>query len=562
MFDKKFLDELESREREWRKANEDEFKVERKKDFTAECGIPIKRLYTPLDLKEKGHNYLDALGFPGDYPYTRGISPNMYRKGLYTIGQYSGHPTPDGTNTLWRHLVTEGATGLHVAFDIPSNSGYDADHPLAANDVGRTGVSASSLRDVETMFDGIDLSKVFVAWIAPPTATIWLAMLLAVAEKQAVPPHQLSGMQQNDVLKGFTTDGHFIFDPEHSLRLSTDVLSYCCQHIPRYLAYEVCMYHLHESGADDIQEVAFGLATAMTFVRAGLKRGLDIDNIAPRIGFIGPCPEHRDLLVKIAKVRAFRRMWCRILKEEFGAKNPASFRVWMRFGGQGGAEIALNQPELNAARIVIGGLVGVLAGTQSYSLKTAHEPVGIPSTRANAVAVKIAQIIGDETGLADTTDPMAGSYCIESLTDEVEERANKYLEKIESMGGMLKAIETGFVTREMAESARKIQKRMESGERKLYELPVEEEEKRDFCIPEPKLLETRTAALKKLRAERDNRQVEEALDNIRRAAEKKESNENNMVFPIIDAVKVYATVGEIVSALKNVWGEYRKPTFL
>jgi len=420
---------------------------ERKAEFQTESGIPVERLYTPDGLET---DYVADLGFPGQYPYTRGVQPTMYRSRFWTMRQYAGFGTASATNARYKYLLEQGQTGLSVAFDLPTQIGYDADDPLAAGEVGKVGVSISSLEDMERLFDGIPLDKVSTSMTINAPATVLLAMYIAVGKKQEVESNQLRGTVQNDILKEYIARGTYIFPPQPSMRLITDLFRYCRDHVPRWNTISISGYHIREAGSTAVQEVAFTLANAIAYVQAALDAGLDVDDFAPRLSFFFNA--HNNLLEQVAKFRAARRLWARIMRERFGAQNPRSLRL--RFHTQtAGSMLTAQQPENNIVRVTLQALAAVLGGTQSLHTNSRDEALSLPTEEAVQIALRTQQIIAHESGVADSIDPLAGSYLIESWTDEIERRAVDYIEKIDAMGGALKAIEQGYVQREIQESA-------------------------------------------------------------------------------------------------------------
>ncbi len=554
------MSEIEAMEREW------EEKIlkpalakapERKKRFETHSGIEVKRLYTPLD--SQGIDYVRDLGFPGSYPFTRGIYPTMYRGRLWTMRQYAGYATAEETNARFKYLLSQGQTGLSVAFDLPTQTGYDADHPIALGEVGRVGVSISSLEDMERLFDGIPLDKVSTSMTINATAPIILAMYIAVAKKQGVDPKVLDGTVQNDILKEYVARGTYIFPPDPSIRLTVDIMEYCSRELPRWNSISISGYHIREAGATAVQELAFTLANGIAYVEAAIKRGLDVDSFAPRISFFFGA--HNNLFEEVAKFRAARRLWARIMRERFGAKNPAS---WMlRFHTQtAGCTLTAQQPLNNIIRVTIQALAAVLGGTQSLHTNSYDEALALPSEEAVRIALRTQQIIAHESGVTDTVDPLAGSYYVESLTNEIEERAEEYIKRIDAMGGAIKAIEVGYIQREIMESAYRYQKEIEARERIVVGVNeyVMEEEKRALKLlkVDPTVRDRQIARLQEIRRRRDNVKVEELLAKLEEAAR----GSDNLMPVILECVEAYATLGEICDVLRKVFGEYRAPVLL
>ncbi len=561
-FDEKALGNIKSKLTEWEELNEEEFRKERKKEFASDSGIPYKRVYTPLDLEEKNFNYLDSLGFPAEFPFTRGITPSMYRKEHYLAAQYIGYSTSEETNKLFKFLQSKGSQALHLAFDLPTIQGYDCDHPLAIDDVGKTGLSLSTLEDLATVLEGIDISKVSVAWVNNPLSVVWVAMMILLGERQGLKWKDTLGFFQNDIIKGFLTDGQFIFPPEPSVRLATDVITFGIRHMPKARVTNLCCLQYEESACDEAQQLAFGMATGIAYIRSALKRGFHIDEVAPKIAFLG-CVHHRDFLCEVAKWRAFRRLWANMMKEQFGAKKPESMAPWIRVS-TGGLDLVKDQRDTNVARVALACLAMAFAGIQSATPKTYDEPLGIPSEEASLTAVRSAQLVHYETGVCDIIDPLGGSYCVETLTFEIEERTRRHLEKIESMGGMVEAVKNGHAAQEIYTSAYRHQKRIESGEKPQLGVnifpPDKYKERDDFYWPAPTaVIEERMNKLREFKKNRDNQKVREALDKVKEMAEANECEENNLIFPIIETIRVGATSGEIAQSLREVYGEYRLP---
>jgi len=526
---------------------------ERKKEFHTSSGTLIKRLYTPQDVKDL--DYLRDLGFPGEFPFTRGLHATMYRGRLWTMRQFSGFGTAEQTNKRFKYLLKEGETGLSIAFDYPTIMGRDSDDPLARGEVGKCGVAVSSLRDMEILFDGIPLDKVTTSMtINGPTAML-LAMYIAIGDKQGVPREALGGTVQNDMLKEFFAQKLCIFPPEPSLKLATDIIEYCTKHMPRWNPISISGYHIREAGSNALQELAFTLADGIAYVESVMERGLKVDDFAPRLSFF--FASHNNFFEEIAKFRAARRLWARIMKERFGAKKPRS--MWMRMHVQtSGCTLTAHQPLNNIIRVTLQSLAAVLGGTQSLHTNSFDEALALPCEEAVRVALRTQQIIAYESGVADTVDPLAGSYCVEALTNEMEEGAMRYIDKIDSMGGVIAAIEKGFFQKEIAESAYKDQKAIESKERILVgvnEYTIEEDEVPIKLLRiGPEVEEEQLRRLRRVKRERNSREVKDVLDELRKAAERDE----NLMPPIIKAVKAYATLGEICNVLRDVFGEYQE----
>lgn len=529
---------------------------ERKSEFVNTSGIPIKRLYTPVDFHDEA--YLDEIGFPGQYPFTRGVQPTMYRGRYWTMRQYAGFATAEESNKRYRFLLDQGQTGLSVAFDLPTQIGYDSDHEMAIGEVGKVGVAIDSLKDMETLFDGIPLDKVSTSMTINAPAAVLLAMYIALAEKQGVSSDKLRGTIQNDILKEYSSRGTYIFPPKPSMRIITDVFSYCAEKVPLWNTISISGYHIREAGSTAVQEVAFTLANGIAYVQAAIDAGLDVDKFAPRLSFFFNA--HLDFFEEIAKYRAARRLWAKIMKERFGTKNPRSMII--RFHTQtAGCTLTAQQPMNNIVRVAFQALSAVLGGTQSLHTNSMDEALCLPSEQAVQVALRTQQLIAYETGVADTVDPIAGSYYVETLTREIYNRADEYIQKIDEMGGAVVAIERGYVQKEIQESAYRYQKEIESGERTVVgvnRFQVGEEKPTNLLRVDPAVRISQTEKLKALRAERDNQRVTDTLNALRKAAQ----GEENLMPPILDAVKAYATLGEICDVLREVFGEYQPSTTL
>jgi methylmalonyl-CoA mutase N-terminal domain/subunit len=523
---------------------------ERKERFTTLSGIEVERLYTRL-VDEK--RLIEKIGFPGEYPYTRGIRPTMYRGRYWTMRQYAGYGSAEETNRRFRYLLEQGQTGLSVAFDLPTQIGYDSDDPMAAGEVGKVGVAIDSLEDMERLFEGIPLDQVSTSMTINAPASVLLAMYIAVAEKQGVPPEKLRGTIQNDILKEYIARGTYIFPPKPSMRLITDIFAFCAERVPRWNTISISGYHIREAGSTAVQEVAFTLANGIAYVKAALDKGLDVDEFAPRLSFFFNA--HNHFFEEIAKFRAARRMWARIMKERFGAKDPRSLQL--RFHTQtGGSTLTAQQPDNNIVRVALQALAAVLGGTQSLHTNARDEALALPTEESARIALRTQQIIAYETGVADTVDPLGGSFYVEALTDKIEEEAVKYIEKIDEMGGAVAAVEQGFMQREIHRAALETQRRIESGEEVVVgvnRFRMEEEPEPQLLRVDPSLAKRQIERLKDLRSRRDAGKVEESLAALKRAAE----GTDNLMPYILDAVRAYATVGEICHALREVFGEYQ-----
>lgn len=557
-FDKEKLSKIREEEKRWEETTVKKFlekAPERKEKFMTDDGFEIKRLYTPADLGEDW-DYLEKLGFPGEYPFTRGVYATMYRGRFWTMRQYAGYATAEESNKRYKYLLEQGQTGLSVAFDLPTQLGYDSDHPMAEGEVGKVGVAIDSLWDMRILFDGIPLDKVSTSMTINSTAANLLAMYILVAEEQGVPQEKLRGTVQNDILKEYIARGTYIFPPQPSMRLTTDIIMYCAENVPKWNPISISGYHIREAGANAVQEVAFTLADGIEYVKAVIERGMDVDKFAPRLSFFFNA--HNNFLEEIAKFRAARRLWAYIMKEWFHAKNPRS--MMLRFHTQtAGSTLTAQQPENNIVRVAIQALAAVLGGTQSLHTNSYDEALSLPTEKSVRIALRTQQIIAYESGVADTVDPLGGAYYIEWLTDHIYEEALKYIEKIQKMGGMMRAIERGYIQKEIAESAYKYQKEIEEGKRIIVgvnKFQTDEPIEVEILKVDPSIREKQIERLKKLRSERDNKKVEETLDKLRNAAE----NEDENLMPyIIEAHRHLATLGEVTDVLREVWGEYRAP---
>ncbi|MDI3472327.1 MAG: methylmalonyl-CoA mutase, N-terminal domain [Thermotogaceae bacterium] len=530
---------------------------ERKEKFETLSGIEIKRFYTPEDLE--GFDYLKELGFPGSYPFTRGIQPTMYRGRLWTMRQYAGFGTAEESNERYRYLLSQGQTGLSVAFDLPTQIGYDSDHPLSEGEVGRVGVAIDSIEDMEVLFKDIPLDKVSTSMTINSTAAIILAMYVVVAEKQGVSPDKLRGTIQNDILKEYIARGTYIYPPKPSMRIITDIFDYCSKNMPLFNPISISGYHIREAGANAVQEVAFTLADAIAYVEAAISAGLDPNVFGTRLSFFFAA--HNNFFEEIAKFRAARRLWAKIMKERFKVSTENALKL--RFHTQtGGSTLTAQQPMNNIVRVALQALAAVLGGTQSLHTNSYDEAISLPTEESVTIALRTQQIIAYESGVADTIDPLAGSYFVEKLTAEIENKAKEYIDKIDSMGGTISAIESGYIQSEISESSYSQQKMVE--ENSLVIVGVNKFESDDYYIPEnilkvdPELEEKQKRRLKDLRKRRDEKKVRMSIERLKEVAKTSE----NIMYPIIDAVRNYATVGEISDALREVFGEYRERTII
>jgi len=524
---------------------------ERKKQFVTGSNVPVNRVYTPLD--QKAFDYTAKLGLPGEFPYTRGVQPTMYRGRLWTMRQYAGFGTAEESNARYKYLLEQGQTGLSVAFDLPTQIGYDSDHPLSEGEVGKVGVAIDSLADMEVLFDGIPLDKVSTSMTINAPAAVLLAMYIAVAEKQGVAPEALNGTIQNDILKEYIARGTYIFPPAPSMRLITDIFEYCSKHVPNWNTISISGYHIREAGATAVQEVAFTLADGIAYVEAAIRAGLDVDEFAPRLSFFFNA--HNDLFEEVAKFRAARRVWAHIMRDRFGAKNPKS---WMlRFHTQtGGSTLTAQQPDNNIIRVTLQALAAVLGGTQSLHTNSRDEALALPTEEAVRIALRTQQIIAYESGVAETVDPLAGSYYVESLTDRIEKEVFQYIKRIDDLGGAVKAIEQGYIQQEIQDSAYAWQMDVEKGERiivGLNKFQIKEDPPKGLLRVDPAVGERQKQKLVALRAGRDQKAVDSALASLRCAAR----GTDNLMPPILEAVRAYATLGEICGVLREEFGEYR-----
>ena len=527
---------------------------ERKSRFTTSSDIELDRVYIP-DEPCDVDAYREQLGFPGEYPFTRGVQPTMYRGRLWTMRQYAGYATAEESNERYRYLLSAGQTGLSVAFDLPTQIGYDPDDPMALGEVGKVGVSIPSLRDMARLFEGIPLDKVSTSMTINAPAAILLAMYIAVGKQQGVEPSKLRGTVQNDILKEYIARGTYIFPPKPSMRLITDLFAYCAREVPHWNTISISGYHIREAGSTAVQEVAFTLANGIAYVRAAIDAGLAVDDFAPQLSFFFNA--HNNFLEEVAKFRAARRLWARIMRERFAAQNPKS---WMlKFHTQtGGSTLTAQQPANNIVRVTLQALAAVLGGTQSLHTNSMDEALALPTQEAVEIALRTQQIIAYESGVADTIDPLAGSYVIEHLTDEIERRACEYIERIDALGGALAAIETGFVQGEINDAAYAYQQAVESGEQIVVGVnrftdDHENGAARDILRVDPSIEQAQRDRLAALRAERDNARVRELLAHLETAAR----GSDNLMPLFIECVEADITLGEICGVLRGVFGEYR-----
>jgi methylmalonyl-CoA mutase N-terminal domain/subunit len=537
-------------------AEEKEERPERRKEFrTTVGGTVVKRVYSPADVNVCREEDVPS---PGEYPYTRHIMPGGHRTRLWTMRQYAGFATVEETNERYKYLYRQGQTGFSVAFHLPTQEGFDSDHPLSAGEVGRCGVAIDSLEDMERLWEGIPLAEVSTSMTINATAAIVLAMYIATAEKQGASADRLRGTVQNDILKEYIARNTYIFAPAPSMRLVTDLCSYCAQNLPQWNSISISGYHMREAGATAAQEAGFTLANAVTYVEAMILKGMDVDSFAPRFSFFFAA--YTNVLEEVAKFRALRRMWARIMKERFKAKNPRS--MMLRYHVQtDGFTLTEQQPLNNIVRVTLQALAAVLGGCQSLHTNSFDEALALPSEPAVQVALRTQQIIAHESGVTDTVDPLGGSYYLEWLTNQIEERAMRYIAEVDRMGGALKAIEKGYIQREIAQSAYSYQRAVDSGEQVIVGVnKFTSEEKSDTELLEigAEVGKKQVARLAKLKRERDNERVGQVLDKVRDTAR----SDENIMPVLIEAVKAYATIGEISDALRDVFGEYREPSLV
>ena len=525
---------------------------ERKTEFLSPSGIPIPIVATPGE-----SDYLEKSGFPGEYPFTRGVQPTMYRSRFWTMRQYAGFASAQESNKRYRYLLDQGQTGLSVAFDLPTQIGYDADDPMSLGEVGKVGVSISTLRDMEILFDQIPLDKVSTSMTINSPAAVLLAMYIALGKRQGISSKQLRGTIQNDILKEYVARGTYIYPPKPSLRLITDIFQYCEMEVPNWNTISISGYHIREAGSTAVQEVAFTIANAIAYVQAAIDSGQEVDHFASQLSFFFAA--HNDFLEEIAKFRAARRIWAEIMRNRFGAKDPKS---WMlRFHTQtGGSTLTAQQPENNIVRVAIQAMAAVLGGTQSLHTNSMDEALWLPTEKSVRTALRTQQVIAYESGVCDTIDPMGGSYAIEYLTDEIAERALEYIERIDNLGGALAAIEKGFMQNEIQDSAYRFQKDVESKNQIVVgvnSFQVEESKDLERLKVDPTIEENQRRRLAELRATRDPRTTQQLMEKLGVAAKGSE----NLMPIFIECVENNLTLGEICGVLRNIWGEYQPPVW-
>ncbi len=533
----------------WEEANAE--KEEREVEFSTMSGVPVKPLYTPEDVEG---SFEEKIGYPGEYPYTRGVYPNMYRGRLWTVRQFAGYGSAAETNERFKYLIEHGQNGLSVAFDMPTLMGLDSDSPLSLGEVGTEGMAVDSLEDMERLFEGIDMGSISTSMTINAPAHVLLAMYVVAGEKQGVTPEELTGTNQNDILKEYIAQKEWLFPPGPSMQVFKDMLVYATEHMPRWNTVSISGYHIREAGSTAAQELAFTLSDGFAYVEAGIEAGLDVDDFAPRLSFF--FNSHIDFFEEICKFRAARRIWANVMKEKYGAKDERSLK--MRFHTQtAGVSLTAQEPLNNVARTAFEALAAILGGTQSLHTNSFDEALALPTEQAVRIAVRTQQIAALETGAANTIDPLGGSYFIEALTDELERQAYDYFKQIDEMGGVVAAIENGFQMREIAEASARYQREIEEKKRyivnvNVYE-PQEESDVETHRVSQ-KVSEEQIERLKNLKERRDNEQVQKCLEAIKDAAEKGE----NTMYPTIEAVRAYATVQEICDAMKEVYGTYRE----
>ncbi len=537
---------------------------ERKAQFATTSGIPLERVYTPLDVADQ--QFERDLGFPGEYPFVRGVQPTMYRGRLWTMRQYAGFGAAEETNRRFQYLLQQGQTGLSVAFDLPTQMGYDSDHSMVTGEVGKVGVAIDSLADMEVLLQGLPLDRVSTSMTINATAAILLSMYIAVAEREGIARKDLAGTIQNDILKEYIARGTYIFPPAPSMRLITDTFAFCAAEMPRWNSISVSGYHIREAGATAVQEVAFTLGDGVAYVEAALRAGLSVDGFAPQLAFFFNA--HNNLLEEVAKFRAARRLWARIMRERFGAKDP---RSWMlRFHAQtAGATLTAQQPENNVVRVAVQALAAILGGAQSLHTNSRDEALGLPTEEAVRIALRTQQILAHESGVADVADPLGGAYFVEALTDRIESEARAYLERIDRMGGMLSAVERGFVQREIQEAAYQAQRALEAKQQIV--VGVNEFTSADLSAAAPagtprvpvfvvdeRAAEEQCRRLRAVRARRDGPRVRAALKRLAEAA----AGTENLLPDLLEAVRAYATIGEICDTLRAVFGVHQETVVL
>ncbi|MDR3331948.1 MAG: methylmalonyl-CoA mutase family protein [Synergistaceae bacterium] len=559
MFDKKQLEEVKAGKEKYGAAVEKSLvkNPERREKFTTIGGIPVERLYTPADNEDI--DYAKDLGFPGEYPYTRGVQPTMYRGRFWTMRQYAGFATAEASNERYRYLLSQGTTGLSVAFDLPTQIGYDSDHAMAQGEVGKVGVAIDSLADIEILFGSIPLDKVTTSMTINSPAAILLAMYIALAEKTGINPDALGGTIQNDILKEYIARGTYIFPPKPSMRIITDIFEFCSNNVPKWNTISISGYHIREAGSTAIQEVAFTLADGVAYVQAAIDKGQDPNVFGRRLSFF--FNSHNDFIEEVSKFRAARKVWGRIMKERFGVTDKSA--QMLRFHTQtAGSTLTAQQPENNIVRVAIQTMAAAMGGTQSLHTNSLDEALALPTDKSVRIALRTQQIVAYESGITNIVDPFAGSYAVEAITKRIEEGAWEYIKKIDDLGGMLTAIERGYPQQQIQDAAYEFQRSVESGAQTvvgLNKFHVEEDDSsRQLLRVDPSVGENQVKKLSKMKAGRDNVRVKATLDDIRKVAE----SSDNLMPKILDAVRVYATEGEICGVLREVFGEYKENVVL
>ncbi len=559
MYDKQKIKDIEKAREKWEKEELNPALArfpERKKEFFTGSSTPVERLYSPENTPD--FDYDEQLGFPGQYPFTRGVQPTMYRGRLWTMRQYAGFGTAAESNKRYKYLLEQGQTGLSVAFDLATQIGYDSDHDMSYGEVGKVGVAIDSLADMEALFDGIPLDKVSTSMTINAPAAVLLAMYLAVGEKQGIPGNQLTGTIQNDILKEYVARGTYIFPPTPSMRLITDIFEYCSKEVPKWNTISISGYHIREAGSTAAQEIGFTLANGIAYIQAAVNAGLAVDSFGGRLSFF--FNSHNDLLEEVAKFRAARRLWAKTMKDRFGATNKKA--MMLRFHTQtGGSTLTAQQPLNNIVRVAIQTLAAVLGGTQSLHTNSYDEALALPTEESVRIALRTQQIVAHESGVADTIDPLAGSFYIETKTNQIEKEALEYINNIDQLGGVIQAIEKGYIQKEIQKSSYRYVKDIESKERVIVgmnQFQIEEDRKPELLKIDLQVQENQLKKLNKLKNERNNQAVQKSLDKLRKAA-----NSNDNLMPVIlDAVKTYATLGEICGVLREEFGEYKETIVL
>ena len=559
MFDKETTQKIKAEKEKWEQGPVQKTlskAPERRPAFTSISNIPVERLYTPID--NAGVDYERDLGFPGQYPFTRGVQPTMYRGRYWTMRQYAGFGSAKESNARYRYLLGQGQTGLSVAFDLPTQAGYDSDHALSMGEVGKVGVAIDSIEDMKVLFDSIPLDKVTTSMTINAPATVLLAMYLAIAEEQGVGFDKVGGTVQNDILKEITVRGQYIFPPKPSMRLTVDLIDYCFKNVPKWNSISISGYHIREAGSTAGQEMAFTLADGIAYVQACVDRGMAVDSFGPRLSFFFNA--FTNVLEEVAKFRAGRRVWAKIMKERFGAKDPRS--MMMRYHVQtGGVTLTAQQPLNNVVRVALQAYAAALGGCQSLHTNSYDEALCLPTQQAVTVALRTQQVVAEESGAADTIDPLAGSYFVEAMTDKIEAEIEEYIKKIDTMGGTLAAIEQGFIQKEIQNSAYRFQKEIESNERVyvgINKYTMEEPPPTNLLRVDMSVGEIESEKLKGLRAGRDQAKCQQALDQLKAVSQ----SSDNVMPAVIEAVKARATIGEICDVWRSIFGEYRPKEFV